>query len=162
MYKEHLLENIRQEITLLKALATHVEESDLDFRPGEKVRTPRELMQYMSTIGAAMMRWLVKNDVTPEFWGQIRVEQQSLTLDNFAERMDAQLAQIEAYMAEVSEEDLLTRQVTLPNKVTQALGAAIMSSTLRWLATYRMQLFWTLKLNGKTHLSTREAWSVMG
>lgn len=162
MYKEHLLLNLRQEIALLKSLASHIEAGDLDFRPGEKVRSVVELMRYLSTIGASMLRWLVHNDMTPEEWGKISAQQQSVTLENFQERLDAQLALIEGYMAELTDEDLLTREATLPNKVTQPLGAAIMSSTLRWLATYRMQLFWTLKLSGKTDLGTREAWSVPG
>ena len=160
MYKEHLLLNLRQEIALLKSLASHIEAGDLDFRPGEKVRSVVELMRYLSTIGASMMRWLVHNDMTPEEWGKVRAYQQTLTLENFQERLDEQLALIEGYMAELTDEDLLTREAMLPNKVTQPLGAAIMSSTLRWLATYRMQLFWTLKLSGKTDLGTREAWSV--
>ena len=160
MYKEHLLLNLRQEIALLKSLASHIEAGDLDFRPGEKVRSVVELMRYLSTIGASMMRWLVHNDMTPEEWGKVRAYQQTLTLENFQERLDEQLALIEGYMAELTDEDLLTREAMLPNKVTQPLGAAIMSSTLRWLATYRMQLFWTLKLSGKTDLGMREAWSV--
>lgn len=162
MYKEHLLLNLRHEIALLKSLAVHIEAKDLDFRPGEKVRSVIELMRYLSTIGSSMLRWLIHNDMTPEEWGKVRAQQQTVTLENFQERLDEQLAAMEAYMAEVTDEDLLTREATLPNKVTQPLGAAIMSSSYRWLATYRMQLFWTLKLSGKVDMGTREAWSVMG
>lgn len=162
MYKEHLLLTLRQEIKLLKQLAEKIEPADLDFRPGEKVRSVHELMQYLSWIGASMLRWMIHNDMNPEEWAKVRAYTATVTLENFQARIDEQLALIEGYMAEITDEDLLTREATLPNKAVMPLGAAIMSSALRWLATYRMQLFWTLKLSGKTDLGTRDAWAVLG
>jgi hypothetical protein len=161
MFKQHLLQNLQREIFLLKQLAPFIEEQDLDFRPIEKMRSTLELMQYLSGIGATMMRWFVKNDLTPEEWVKIREYRKTLTRENFKERLDEQMEDILMYMNMITEEDLNTKEVELPSKEKMILGTAIINAPIKWLASYRMQLFMYLKMNGKHEISTREAWTVI-
>lgn len=161
MYKQHLYQNLEREIVLLKQLAKTIEEKDLEFRPNEKVRSTIELMRYVSGVGANMLRWFIDNDFTPEEWLKIREYQKTLTIENFPARLDEQLVTMKRYMDALTEEDLLTKEVTLPSKETMVLGAAIINAPIKWLASYRMQLFSNLKLNGKSELSTKEAWTVL-
>jgi hypothetical protein len=161
MYKEHLYHNLEREIVLLKQLAKTIEEKDLDFRPHEKSRSNIELMRYLSGLGANMLRWFIDNDLTPEEWLKIREHQKTLTIENFPARLDEQLVTIKRYMDAVTEEELLTKEITLPSKEKMMLGTAIMNAPIKWLATYRMQLFVNLKLNGHDTLTSKEAWSVM-
>ena len=158
MYKQHLLNNIEREIILLKHLATHIEESDLDFRPVEGVRNTYELMQYLSGIGTVMMRRFVKNDITPEEREKITAYRSTLTLANFTDRIDEQWEHIKMYMNEISEDELLTKEIELPWKEKMMLGEAIINAPIKWLATYRMELFLYLKMNGKKDLATKHAW----
>lgn len=161
MYKEHLYKNLEREIVLLKQLAKVIEEKDLDFRPHEKSRSNIELMRYLSGLGANMLRWFIDNDLSPEEWVKIREHQKTLTIENFPARLDEQLATVKRYMDAISEEDLLTKEITLPSKEPMLLGMAIMNAPIKWLASYRLQLFVNLKLNGHQHLSTKEAWTVL-
>lgn len=161
MYKEHLYQNLEREIVLLKQLANIIEEKDLEFRPLEKSRSNLELMRYLSGLGANMLRWFIDNDLTPEEWVKIREHQKTLTLENFPARLDEQLATIRRYMDGITEEELLTKVVTLPSKETMVLGMAIMNAPVKWLASYRLQLFVNLKLNGHEQLGTKEAWTVI-
>lgn len=161
MYKEHLYQNLEREIVLLKQLANTIEEKDLDFRPLEKSRSNLELMRYLSGLGANMLRWFIDNDLTPEEWVKIREHQKTLTLENFPARLDEQLATIRRYMDRITEEELLTKVVTLPSKETMVLGMAIMNAPVKWLASYRLQLFVNLKLNGHEQLGTKEAWTIL-
>jgi hypothetical protein len=161
MYKQQLLQNLQREIFLLKQLAPMIEERDLDFRPVEKMRSTLELMQYLSTIGASMLRLFVKNDLTPEEWTKIREYRKGVTRENFKERLDEQMQDILMYMDQISEEDLNKKEVELPSKEKMILGTAIINAPIKWLAVYRMQLFMYLKMNGRTEISTREAWTVM-
>lgn len=160
MYKEHLYQSLEREIILLKQLASVIEEKDLDFRPHEGARSNLELMRYLSGLGANMMRWFIDNDLTPEAWTEIREHQKTLSLANFNARLDEQLATIRNYFDRVTEEDLLIKMVNLPSKEPMVLGMAIINAPLKWLAAYRLQLFVNLKLNGHSHLSTREAWTI--
>jgi len=161
MYKEHLLLNISRELMLLKQLTPYIQQKDLDYRPTEKVRSTYELMQYLSTIGSYMMRWIVKNDINDEVRLQIREYRSTLTIENFNERIDRQWEEIQSYMAIISEEDLLLKEAVLPTKEKMPLGAAIISAPIKWLAAYRMELFVFLKMNGHTELSTKEAWTIV-
>ena len=161
MYKQALLQNLQREIFLLKQLAPFIEERDLDFRPSEKMRSTLELMQYLSGIGATMLRWFIKNDLTPEEWVKIREHRKTLTRENFKERLDQQMEDILMYMNMITEEDLNKMEVELPSKEKMMLGIAIMNAPIKWLAAYRLQLFTYLKMNGRAELSTREAWTVI-
>ena len=160
MLKQVLLQAMEREIALLKQLAPFIREEDLTFRPAEKVRSTYELMQYLSGIGSTMMRWLIKNDLSPEEWVKIRAYRAELTRENFVARLNEQWEDIQRYMDMVSEEDLQTMMVELPNKEKLPLGAGILNTSVKWLASYRMQLFVCLKINGNAQLGTKEAWTI--
>jgi hypothetical protein len=161
MFKQHLLQNLQREIFLIKQLAPFIEEKDLDFRPAEKMRSTIELMQYLSGIGATMLRWFIKNDLNPEEWVKIRAQRKTVTRENFKEHLDQQMEDILMYMNMVTEEDLNKMEVELPSKEKMILGTAIINAPIKWLAAYRLQLFMYLKINGKPDLSTKEAWTVI-
>lgn len=161
MFKQHLIQNLQREIFLLKQLAPLIEEKDLDFRPAEKMRNTLELMQYLSGVGATMLRWFVKNDLTPEEWVKIREHRKTLTRENFKDRLDQQMEEILMYMNMITEEDLNKMEVELPSKEKMTLGTAIINAPIKWLAAYRYQLFTYLKMNGRPDLGTKEAWTVI-
>jgi hypothetical protein len=160
MYKQHLLMNLEREIFLLKQLAPIIEERDLNFRPAEKVRSTLELMQYLASIGSVILRWLIRNDIGKEDWIKIRDERLTVNRENFIRKLDVQLDEIRSYMNSITEQDLLTRIVELPNKEKMPLGAAIINAPIKWLAAYRMEVFVYLKMNGRHDISTREAWTI--
>lgn len=156
-YKEHLLINLEKEIVLLKRLAAEVGQNDLAFRPAEKMRSTEELLRYVAGVAAYMLRWFTE-DLTPEAREKIREYNKTLDLENVQQRLDEQWATIQHVMDGITEEDLLVKEVTLPWKEKMVLGAAIMHAPLRWLTTYRMQLFMYLKMNGHEELGTADAW----
>lgn len=157
MYKQHLIQNFEREIVLLKQLGAVIREEDLNFRPSEKMRSTYELMQYISAVGYVMMRRFVDNDVTPEVREQITAHRNTLTLQNFEQRIDEQWQQIQLYMSKISEADL-GKEVELPWKEKSPLGMAIINAPIKWLAVYRMELFMYLKMNGQENLGTTDAW----
>lgn len=161
MYKQQLLQNLQREIFLLKQMAPLIEERDLDFRPAEKMRSTLELMQYLGGVGATMLRWFIKNDLTPEEWVKIREHRKTLTRENFKDFLDKQMEDIVMYMDMITEEDLVKKEVELPSKEKMVLGTAIINAPIKWLAAYRYQLFMYLKMNGKVDIGTKEAWTVM-
>ncbi|MBL7911830.1 MAG: hypothetical protein JNJ41_12300 [Bacteroidia bacterium] len=118
-------------------------------------------MQYLSTIGATMLRWFLVNDLTKEEFLKIRAYRETLTLKDFGSRLDKQLEEIKNYFDTFSEEDLLTKEIELPWKEKMILGTAIINCPIKWLATYRMELFLYLKINGKPEISTKEAWQLL-
>lgn len=161
MYKKHLLDNIEREYKLLKQLIPLIEEQDLNFKPTDKVRTTLEIMQYLSTVGSTMLRWFLINDLTPQEFVKIRAYRNTLTLADFSERLDKQFEEIKAYFDTFSEDDLFTKEIELPWKEKMILGTAIINCPVKWLATYRMELFMYLKINKGLEISTKEAWQIL-
>ena len=53
--KTELIASLRNEVRILLHLAGKVEPSMLDFRPTQKQRSTRELLQYLSMIGPALI-----------------------------------------------------------------------------------------------------------
>src|ERR1017187_10382673 len=68
---------------------------------------------------------------------------------------------IQEYMKEISDADLVNKEIELPSKEKMTLGVAIINAPVKWLAAYRMELFLYLKINGHSNLSTNEAWSLL-
>jgi hypothetical protein len=158
MYKQHLLRAIEREIYLAKQLAPFIDESKLDFRLSEKTRSLLETMQYLSTIGSVMMQFY-DSGMTKEDWANTAEKNKSVTLQNFAARMDEQQKIIQSYFEKISDDDLLNKEVELFWKEKMPLGLAIMQGPVKWLTTYRMELFKLVKLSGKPEISTKEAWT---
>ncbi len=159
--QEHLLQNLKREIDLIKQLVPFIEEKDLQYRPVANVRSTYELMQYLSGVGSTMLRWFIKNDMTPELREKIKEYRSTLTLQNFPARLDEQWNFIQEYMNEITEDDLLHKEIELPTKEKMTLGTAIINAPIKWLTAYRMELFLYLKMNGHSNLSTKEAWSII-
>lgn len=149
---------MERELLLLKRHASMIQEGDLEYRNTDKTRSTMELMRYLSGVGATMLRWYIDNDLTKEEWEKITAYRATLTLDNFPARIDEQIAEIRAYMDRISEEDLLHKVIEMPNKEQLPLGAAIIMGPIKWLTTYRMQLFNHLKANGRPDMGTPDAW----
>ncbi|HLP12940.1 MAG TPA: hypothetical protein VK177_13480 [Flavobacteriales bacterium] len=158
MYKQHLLTNLEREITLLKRLAALIEEKDLDYRPGEKLRSTHELMIYLSYIGELSIYWMLNKDMTPDERKAMRESNMHVTLADFPARIDAQWQRMQDLLKNVTDEQLLTQESEMPWKEKMPLGSALLNSAVKFLTTYRMQLFINLKLNGRPELGTKEAW----
>ncbi len=157
MYKQHLIRCIGREIQLAKQLIPYIDETKLDYRMFEKTRSTLELMQYLSSIGSCMMQYYA-GGMTNEDWKTVDEKNKSVTLQNFGERMDGQQKTILGFFEKISDEDLLNVEVELFWKEKMPLGMAIMQGPVRWLATYRMELFKLLKVSGRPEMSTKQAW----
>ena len=158
MYKEHLLQNIEREIVLLKRLANMIEEKDLDYRTGEKLRSTHELMVYLCYIGELAVYWTINQDMTPEQRKAMRESNMNVTAADFESRLDKQWHNIQELFKNITDEQLMTQQAEMPWKEKMPLGSAIINSCIKFLTSYRMQLFNHLKLNGRPEISTKEAW----
>ena len=161
MYKQHLLQSIDREILLAKQLVPFIDETKLDFRFGEKTRSTLEVMQYLSTVGEAMM-WYYSGTMTDDDWKVIGAKNKSVTLQNFAERMEEQQKNIHTYFEKISDEDLMNKEVMLFWEEKMPLGVALIQGPVKWLTSYRMELFKLLKLSGNPKMGTGEAWVPKG
>ncbi|HRH47204.1 MAG TPA: hypothetical protein PLP23_00555 [Panacibacter sp.] len=161
MYKEHLLNNIEKEMNVCRRLYTKIPPGQMDYKPGEGVRTTLELLQYLSIAGTLMPDyWLQENDTDfGAFYGSKIAASKTITHEQFLNAMDEQLIIIKNLFGHLSEDDLLQKEVTYPWSGAKApLGEAMIATSVKWLAAYKLQLFLYIKLCGNKQLATADAW----
>ncbi|MEP6948445.1 MAG: hypothetical protein ABI863_04200 [Ginsengibacter sp.] len=160
MYKQHLLNNIEREINICRRLYTKIPTDQINFRPKEGVRSTLEILQYLCIIGGAMMSYWLKKDDTDfnTFFGASTAAAGEIQHEHFSDLMDEQMATIKDLFSQVSEEDLFHREVTYPWGGTVPLGEGIISTSVKFLAAYKLQLFLYIKLSTDQKLGTADAW----
>ncbi len=123
--KQQFLDSVAHEVKVCKHLHSKLTPGQMDYKPGENMRTTLELLRYLTFCGAGPTRALVQDD-----WGPISRYQEtasSMNAEEFGERMDAQLTEIQELLAGVSEADLETRDAPLPWGVREPLGASLVN-----------------------------------
>ncbi len=154
--KEEFLATVEEETQICLHLASRLGEGDFDFRPAASVRSTLELMRYMTYTGVGPLDCMLAGD-----WSRIQQRiagAEGMGGAEFSERMEAQLAEMKALLADLDEAEIARRRVQLPWGVELPLGNALVTVCLRFLTAYRMQLFLHAKLCGHDELSTMNCW----
>ena len=152
---EHLLRSLRHETKILGHLHGKLSAEQLDYRPAEGMRSTLELLRYLSYCAIATAEAMVEGG-----WEKYRVRERAsedLASDEFPAAIERQMAELETLIGGLSPEDL-DREVVAPGGSTGPLGVVFVNHPLRYLATYRMQLFVYAKASGCSELSTVNNW----
>jgi len=163
MYKQQLLNNIEKEINICRRLYTKLPSGQMNFRPAEGVRSTLELLQYLSIAGTIMPNyWIKKADTDFNTYYEAQGNaSKTMPHERFLTVMDEQIITIKELFSQVSEEDLFQKEITYPwNGVKAPLGEAIIATSIKWLAAYKLQLFLFIKLCGDKQLATPDAWAL--
>ncbi len=152
--KENFIKSLENEIRIIKHLGTKVTPSMLEYRPSPAQRSTLELLKYLSTAGSGMMKAVLHNDT--KVLADFNEFRDSVTLENFSEKMDAQLADMKENFAKFSDEDF-SKEADFYGK---ALVSEHMINILRTFSAYRMQLFLYIKANGVS-VNTMNLWGGM-
>jgi hypothetical protein len=160
-YKEQILNSLTQEIRICQRLYTLLPPGILDYKPQEGMRTALELLQYLTFCGSYSIEAHVTDD--PE-QRKINIDKnydyaETMQPEDFLKRMDEQIERINSYLKDVTDEELLTKEVELPWRVKKTMGEAILEVSLKWLTGYKMQLFLYAKMNG-AKLDTGDCWII--
>ena len=158
-HKKNLLNVIEKEIDVIRTLSAKVTKEILSYKPKDGMRTTQEVMQYLTWCGSSTVTFFLLNDPSKakENYMKFMEDAKSVTFENFKERMDAQLAIIKDCFENITDEDLITKEVELPWKEPMVLGQAIIETTIKWLTGYKMQLYLYMKQNG-IELNTGDCW----
>jgi hypothetical protein len=153
--KENFEKSFKNEIRIIKHLATKVPEGMGDYRPSPAQRSTLELMQYLSGCGASTMKAILTGD--SKTYTDYNDHKASVTLENFAEKMDFQEKQMTQMFAQFKDEDF-TKEVDFYGVKTGA--EHLVDGVLKTFAAYRMQLFLYVKACG-AYVTTMDVWAGM-
>ncbi|MFT5291988.1 MAG: hypothetical protein ACI8QS_003032 [Planctomycetota bacterium] len=147
---------LSDEIRIIRHLGTKLDSAKMDWRPTEGQRSTIELLRYMALCGIAPVKAMAAGD-----WG-VAKEMDKLVADmglaDFDAAMASQEEALHTTLDDLGDAKLAEQMVKLPWGVTQPLGQAIFSTSLRFLCAYRLQLFLYAKQGGGNDLSTFNAW----
>ena len=162
MYKQHLINNIEKEIKICRRLYTKIPPDQMNFRAKEGIRCILELLQYLSIIGIAMPAYWMKKDDTDfsTFFSSKIDTAKAMKPEQFLAAMDEQMVAIKDLFNQISEEDLLSQEIAYPWGGKDPLGQAIIATSIKWLAAYKLQLFLFIKLCDDQKLGTGDAWVI--
>ena len=153
--KESFWKSVQNEIRIIKHLATKVPSGKFDYKPSEAQRSTLELMQYLSACGSTTMKAiLTENKNSYEDYTDFKA---SVTPENFAEKMDAQEADMKEMFAKFTDEDL---QKVFDYYGTRTKAEHMVDGILKTFSAYRMQLFLYVKACG-AFVSTMDVWAGM-
>lgn len=160
-HKDNLLESIRKEITIIKQLFKKLPDGAIAFRPAENMRSTEELLRYLMSAGVATLRFFSmeqnRENMMANF-GHYGGKLKGADISQFPHIMDEQLAEIEELFKNISDEDLLQKQVMMPWGEFMPLERGIIEGPLKWLTGYKMQLFLYAKIAGNGDLKTKDCW----
>lgn len=151
--REQFLKSVGNEIRIIKHLATKIPEGRGDYRPSETQRSTLELLQYLSAAGSTTMKVMLTENV--KSYEDYLDFKESVNLENFKDKMDAQEADIREMFAQISDEDLKKEFDYYGNRTKVE---HLIEGILKTFAAYRMQLFLYVKACG-AHVSTMDVWA---
>ena len=161
MFKQFLLNSIVHEMKVIRRLATKIEGGQAEYRPKEGIRSINELLQYLSLCGTNTIRYWYRKDTSVDFRTFISeavTGAKEITAQNFVAAMDNQIKLITELFENITEEELLNKEVDYPWGEKAKLGEAIINTSIKWLTGYKVQLFLKLKLSSDQELKTPDLW----
>lgn len=159
-HKEQIQNAIIKELRICQRLFTLLPKDSYDYRPQEGMRSTLELLQSI-TFWAS---WSIESYLTAEkevrktLFDKYNDHSKTMKPEDFIQRMDEQIEQVNELMKDISDEDLLNKKVILRSGEEVLLGQMIIDASLKWPTGYKMQLFLYAKMSGLKELHTGDAW----
>jgi hypothetical protein len=154
--KQQFEASVLDEFRIIKHLSTKVLPNTLDWRPSPKQRSILELLQYLSQSGTAYTEVILAADTS--LFGASAERAKAVTLENFAESMDAQATKFQELFAKFTDEELSTELDLWGSGKKQTKAEHLFNGMLKGLTAYRMQLFTFIKASGRDDIGTSNVW----
>jgi hypothetical protein len=160
-FKEYILEAMIKDLNVCQHLYEKIPIDAMDKRPGEKMRSTKELLQYIAFIGGASVESYVAggwgNEKNIQKLKAVREEASKMDAADFVADLEEEKEKITALIAPLTDEDLLHNETTQPWGQRVKLIEALLNNSLKYLAAYRLQLFTYAKMWG-ADINTANAW----
>ena len=154
-----LISALQKECRILAHLATKVDRAQLGYRPTPKQRSTLEWFQYMSMMGANIVRGVKAGAFDPPSWTKDEAAAKARDFDQTIAAIEALGDVYAREIGSMSDADLRSN-VTMFGTTTSK-GATLVNIVLCGHAAYRTQIFNYLKACGREELSTMNLWAGM-
>lgn len=158
-HKQQIINTLQKETDICKRLFTHIPDTMRDYSPGYEMRTTLELLQYLTWNAISCVENFIETELElrKKIYAKYSDYGDTMKWVEFPQRMDEQMAKINEMLGNVTDEELLTREVQLPWRAQMLLGEALLETAVKWMTGYKMQLYLYMKMNG-VELHTGDCW----
>lgn len=155
--KNDLLDSLLHECDIASHLHGKIPEGRWGYRPTPDQRSTLELLRYLAGCGIGSARAMTEG--TWDGYKAAMDRAADMAPEAFPALMATQKDELRALFAGLDDDALSTQEATLPWGEKVTLGRALIETTLKWLAAYRMQLFLYAKASGNTAIGTANNWA---
>jgi hypothetical protein len=155
--KPELIASLQNEVRILLHLASKIDRTAVDYRPGPKQRSTLELLRYLAVMGPALVRMAKAGAFDPVVWQEADKEVSAADLDTtlsvIARHSDEYATLINGFSdAELRE------PISMFGRPSESKGSFLVNLVIAGCAAYRTQIFLYLKACGREDLSTANLW----
>jgi hypothetical protein len=160
MYKQNLLDTLVKEMKIVQRLSTKIPVEQINYRPKEGMRSMLELLQYLTHTGTGFIMYWYRADTSDlkTFYAPISAKAKTLTHEQFIPAMDHQIEKVQELFSNMTDDEFKNKTVDYPWGGTAPLCEAILTTSVRWLIAYKMQLFLYIKMTSDQKLGTPDVW----
>lgn len=162
MYKQHLLNSIVNEMKICRRLYTKIPPDKMSFRPKDDIRSIHELLQYLGIVGTALPIYWLKESESDFFasFDKKAAASKQMPHEHFLSVMNDQIEITYKLFDQISEDDLVNKEVLYPWGGKAPFGEAIIASSVKFLTGYKLQLFSLIRMCTDQKLGTADAWLI--
>jgi hypothetical protein len=153
--KEQIWDSIASDLRILKHLATKIPAGKENYKPTPKQRTTLELLQYLSVSGIGSMRAILEE--TPKVFGEYTERSKQTTVENFAQMLEKQEAEMKECFAKFTDEEL-NKKIDLWGAGEETKSNLFLNMVVKTIPAYKMQLFLYIKASGNESINTSNVW----
>jgi hypothetical protein len=154
--KEAFIESALKEVNILKHLFTKITPGSLDYRPTEKQRSTKELLQYLSHGPALILKGIGRGKI--DDIKTMAEETSKINPDDFPQHMDTLAGLIRSTIGPMTEKDFAEEIDLFGRGMAQSKALWLMEVVLKNLVGYKMQLFLYIKASGNLTVVTSNLW----
>ncbi len=160
-HKQQILNALEKETAICKRLYTIIPKEMYSYAPQPGMRTTFKLLQYLSWNALSCVENFMETDPDKQKGIYRRNEEygESMKAEEFPARMNEEISKINSLLQDVSDDELLSREVISPWREPKLLGEALIETSVKWLTGYKMQLYLYMKMNGMD-IDTGDCWIV--
>ena len=155
--KPELIASLQNEVRILLHLASKIDRTSVDYRPGPKQRSTLELLKYLSLMGPGLIQAAKAGAMDRAAWTAAAQAAEGWNLEQTIAALSGHADTYATLLADWSEADFRGEIEMFGNKTSR--GAFLVNLVLCGCAAYRTQLFLYLKACGREDLSTMNLWA---
>ncbi len=154
--KAEFLTLVDRESAVIAHLVGRLQPQHLGFRFTPPQRSTQELIEHLGTLLVGSVSYYLSGSW--DAWGENAKVAAGITPERFPALIAAQAAEVRRLITAIPDAEFASRPSKSSNGVAMPLPQALLTGTVAWIYSYKMQLFLQAKAAGLADLGGSDLW----